>query len=70
MRNKVENWMRREVQEYLDECNEINCTKLAEDAANEFNLYVNDPEEGTIEEWVFELAFQVSCEVSMEGVKA
>jgi hypothetical protein len=63
MKSKVRNWMRREVLNYLDDCNEINCTKLAEDAADEFNLYVDDPEEGTIPEWVFDMSFQVSCEV-------
>jgi hypothetical protein len=68
MKSRVKNWMLREVQQYLDECNEINCTKLAEDAADKFDLYVDDPEEGTIEEWVFEMSFQVSCE--SQGDKA
>jgi hypothetical protein len=59
-RNKVRLWMRLHVEEYRDECGEINCTKLAEDAAQEYNLYQTD-EQATIPEWVFDLAVEASA---------
>lgn len=35
-RCEVRRWMRAHVRAYLDDCNEVNLTKLAEDAAHEF----------------------------------
>lgn len=55
-------WMRGQLRhnraEY-DDCGEVNSTKLAEDCAQEFNLYGDDPD-ATIPMWVFDLAVTVS----------
>lgn len=58
---KVRAWMTQHVDEYVDECNEYDCTKLAEDAAQEFDLY-EDNDTFTIPEWVFDLAVEVTQE--------
>jgi len=54
-------WMCQHVSEYLDACNEVDCTRLAEDAADEFDLYVGD--EATIPEELFEGAFLAHCKL-------
>lgn len=52
-------WMRSNAADYYDyECDEWNCTQMAEAAAVEFNLHTGA--EYDIPEWVFELAFHVS----------
>ena len=56
-RDLVRMWMMAEVEDYDDGC-EVNCTKMAEDAAYEYDLY-DDDVDFTIPEWVFELAFEV-----------
>lgn len=60
--NKIRNWMRREIRHhasiYIDEFNEINATKLAEDCANEFDLYEDD--DCTIPQEVFDIAADVA----------
>lgn len=58
MRNKVKRWMENNRSEYIDDCNEVNYTGLAEGAAQEFDLY-EDNEEATIPEWVFDLALLI-----------
>jgi hypothetical protein len=55
---KVKRWMRIHESEYMDECNELDCTRLAEDAAQEFDLYEGD--NCDIPEWVFELSAGLS----------
>lgn len=45
--------------ESYDDCGEVICTKLAEDCADELNLYENE-DEGTISEDMFELAVDVA----------
>lgn len=40
-----------------DDCGEVNCTKLAEDAAEHFDLYGDDDE---IPEELFEIATQIA----------
>jgi len=56
-RDLVRMWMMAEVEDY-DDGIDINCTRLAEDAADEYDLY-DDDIDFTIPEWVFELAFEV-----------
>lgn len=51
----VRGWMKNNCWQYVDLCNEVNCTRLAEDAAEEYNLYV-DEVDFEIPEWVFDLA--------------
>lgn len=50
---EVRRWMARNCEDYQD-CGETNATQLAEAAAGEFDLYIDD--DGTIPEWVFELS--------------
>jgi hypothetical protein len=55
----VKRWMRAHREEYRDQCMEINCTGLAEAAADEFNIYENTSDY-KIPEWVFDFAVDVS----------
>lgn len=59
--NRVTRWMKRVIGEYIDMYDAVDCTKLAEDAADEFNLYEDD-DDATIPEWVFEIASELSTE--------
>lgn len=60
---RAKSWMNKaltyETNDYLD-CGEVNCTKLAEDAAEALELYAD--EEATIPEEVFDLAAEVAEE--------
>ena len=56
--HRAKSFMVKNLEEYIDQCNEIDCTKLAEDAANEFNIY-EDEINYEIPEWVFDLAVEV-----------
>jgi hypothetical protein len=58
-------WMRKNVADYLDECNEYDCTRLAEDAAQKFDLYEGD-DNATIPEWIFEASFAIVQEIEEE----
>lgn len=51
--------MRLHLEEYRDKCGDINCTKLAEDACDSFNLYEDD-DDATIPEWIFDCAVDVA----------
>ena len=51
--------MRRLRQDCIDECDEVNATKLAEDACCELDAYINDD---VIPEEFFEVAAEISCE--------
>lgn len=54
-------WMQRKLnneRHLYDDCGEINCTKLAEDCANEFDYYEGD--DYTIPEALFDLAVNIS----------
>ena len=60
----ITNWMIRELDDdydSYDDCGEINTTLLAENCAQDLNLYEEDDE--TIPEEVFEIAFEVSEEL-------
>jgi hypothetical protein len=58
LKSFVKSWMRSHANEYLDECGELNTTRLAEDAAEDFEL-CGDDLQATIPEWVFETATDV-----------
>lgn len=58
-RKQVAHWMRLRVDDYVDGCGEVNCTKLAEDAADALDIY-EDRVEYAIPEFVFEVAFETS----------
>lgn len=47
----VRRWMTEHVTEYLDECNEVNCTHLAEAACQEFDAYGPAPDYACPEEY-------------------
>lgn len=52
----MKRWIRNHKEEYVDECNEIDYTKMAEDLANHFDEYEDD--EGTISEEIFDLVIK------------
>jgi hypothetical protein len=59
-KDSVKAWMLRQLQcdrETYDDCGEVNCTLLGENAAQEFLLYESDGE--TIPELVFDWAVEV-----------
>lgn len=56
---KVKRWMIVNIDNFIDECNEVDCTSMAENAAEEFDLYEDDVDY-TIPEFVFDLAVNVS----------
>lgn len=60
---KVKRWMRIHLSEYVDECGELDCTKLAEDAAQEFDLYEGD--DCDIPEWVFEASASLTNQLDV-----
>ena len=45
--------------EYLDECNELNYTKIAEDCANSLNIYENEVDY-KIPDWLFSMVIDVA----------
>jgi hypothetical protein len=56
---KVHSYMRQEIANCVEsDTGEVNCTKLAENAAAQYNLY-EDTTTYTIPEWVFDMA--VGC---------
>lgn len=57
-RTLVRDWMQTNRWQFTDLCGEINCTKMAEDAADNYNLYEDDID-FKIPEWVFELSAEV-----------
>lgn len=42
---RIENWMSNNLHNYIDECGEINYTKMSEDAIVEFDIGESDEEE-------------------------
>ena len=57
---KVRNYMRQDIDNCVEsDTGEVNCTKLAENAAAQFNLYEDDAT-CTIPEWVFDMAVDVN----------
>lgn len=59
---RVRRWMEYVKEVYRDgKTGEVNCTKLAEDAAEAGELYLNDTD-FDIPEWVFELASVIGRE--------
>lgn len=58
LKSFVKAWMREHANKYIDQCDELNITLLAEHAAYEFDLYLNTPD-ATIPEWVFDMSFDV-----------
>lgn len=57
---KVRNYMRQDIDNCVDpQTNEVDCTKLAENAAQQFDLYLDD-DAATIPDWVFDLAVDVN----------
>jgi hypothetical protein len=48
-------------------CNVLNLTHLAEDAAEEFNLY-EDEIDFVIPEWVFDLAYDIDKVLIQRGI--
>lgn len=55
----VKDWMRINMNNHIDPCNEVNCTSLAEEAADVFDLY-EDHEDYVIPEEVFDWAVEVA----------
>jgi hypothetical protein len=55
----VRRWMAQHAGEYYD-CGVVKTTKLAEDAALQFDLYEGEGSDYTIPECVFELALEVA----------
>ena len=60
-------WMRQNAGAYIDQCGEVDCTRLAEDAANEFDLYTDD--DGTIPVELFEGSFLIGEKMQAEQRK-
>lgn len=56
----IKRWMNNNVNKFLDDCNEINATALAENAAQEFDLY--EGRDYKIPNIIFDLAAQVAIE--------
>ena len=42
---RIKNWMENNLRQYIDECGEINYTKMSEDANVEFDIGESDEEE-------------------------
>lgn len=53
---RVRIWMEDNYEDYFDECDELDCTHLAEDCAVALNLCVGDDEH--IPEAIFEIAVE------------
>ena len=55
-KNQCRNWMKRNVECFLDDCNEVNCTGLAETAAHEADCdhWLDDETH-----WIWDLAVEV-----------
>lgn len=62
--NLVKSWMKVNYVDYID-CGEIQCTQLAEAAADNFDIY--EDAEYTIPEKVYDLAVDVASELNMLG---
>jgi hypothetical protein len=60
---KIKNYMRSCYQEHIDNsCNVLNTTSLAEDAANHFNLYLDDIN-FEIDQDIYDYAVEVELEL-------
>ena len=59
LKSFVKAWMREHARHHVDLCGELNLTGLAENAADEFEVYGADPD-ATIPEWVFDMASDVA----------
>lgn len=68
--SEAKRWMRVHIEECVDSCGEIDCTKLAEDCANHFEFYDKDSSDAEIPEEIFDLAVQVSEETDEEDEDA
>jgi hypothetical protein len=55
----VKKWMKKNKNQFIDSCNEVNLTALAEAAAEEFNLYIVDMDY-MIPDEVFDLAVEAA----------
>ena len=58
-RDLVRQWMKDNAADY-DDGIDINCTRMAEDAADQYDIY-DDDIDFTIPEWVYELAVEVEA---------
>lgn len=58
-KRKARNYMCLYVSDHEDMCGEVNCTTLAEAAANEHDLYEDDYTY-TIPKWVYDMAVDVA----------
>jgi hypothetical protein len=56
-RREIKGWMRANLPTHIDQCNEVDCTGLAEAAAYHFDAVQDD---GQIGEIYYEAAFEVS----------
>ena len=51
---RIENWMSNNLHNYIDECGEINYTKMSEDAIQKFNVDENHEDD------VFSIAAEIN----------
>jgi hypothetical protein len=58
-KTRMKRWMQRNVSTFVDRCNEVNCTGMAEEAAQVFETFENRVD-WTIPEWVFDMAVDVA----------
>ena len=62
---QIQKYMVENYRDHIDNtCNVLNSTFLAEDAADHFNLYINDE----IPEYVFDLAIELELKLIKRGV--
>jgi len=59
LKSFVKAWMRTHTNEHVDSCGEVDMTRMAENAADEFEVYLPDSD-ATIPEWVFDMAVDVA----------
>jgi hypothetical protein len=56
----IERWMKDHIDDYISSDGVgINCTLLAQDAANTFDIYEGTGSDYTIPEWVYDMAVKV-----------
>jgi hypothetical protein len=59
LKSYVKAWMREHTSEYVDPCGEVDMTRLAEQAADEFDM-AGDDFQATIPAWFFDMAVDVA----------
>jgi len=57
--NKYFQWMKKNIEDYIDECGEVDCTSLAENCADNFYIY-EDEIDFKIPDEIFDLAVEAS----------